>query len=100
MLQSLGYMRSAPEMQLLKNCQSLVQRQEQIHCWRKYPSEARGSRERERAARDLEELMSAMQQVLFRKQSIMENRRVNKGIYKDFYDEKTGRFLTSESRKR
>nr|WP_314271734.1 hypothetical protein [uncultured Kingella sp.] len=97
MLQSLGYMRSAPEMQLLKNCQSLVQRQgaDSLLAQSIRP-EIRGSRDRERAARDLEELMSAMQQVLFRKQGILENRRVNKGIYKDFYDEKTGRFLTSE----
>ncbi|WP_304335089.1 hypothetical protein [Conchiformibius steedae] len=95
-LKNVKYLRDTPEMQLLKNCRILTADKDPVLVLSQVLKPTVREFDRERVLNELNGLLAEMRQLAFKESSIIESRKVNKEVHGQYYDEKTGTFLTSE----
>lgn len=95
-LKNVKYLRDTPEMQLLKNCRILTADKDPVLVLSQVLKPTVREFDRERVLNELNGLMAEMRQLAFKESSIIESRKINKEVHGQYYDEKTGTFLTSE----
>ena len=91
LMKNMEHLRNTADMQILANCRLLSDETEKFS---KFTPFVKDGDRKPATFNRLDELFSQMQAARYQMQSILEARKINKSIYGDFYDEKTGLYRT------